>query len=132
MNKKFKDRKEQRKVTETMNALLAPLMPYLTSDTAAIVERALYLLKEIEIEPQIKENKENKKTEDDWLYETGREEPEILGSGSTYYNVVYTKDENEAMKLSKEAARNYLRRTRTENDVTITQEYSCQVGWIDV
>ena len=70
------------------------------------------------------------KTEDNWMYETGREEPEILGSGSTYYNVVHTKDENEAMKLSKEAARNYLRRTRTENDVTITQEYSWQEGWI--
>lgn len=71
-------------------------------------------------------------TDDNWLYETGREEPEILGSGSTYYNVVRTKDENEAMKLSKEAARTYLRRTQTKNGVTITQEYSCQEGWINV
>lgn len=52
MNEMFKDRKEQRKVTETMNALLAPLMPYLTSDTAIIVRRALYLLGKIDIEPQ--------------------------------------------------------------------------------
>ncbi len=52
MSGKFKDRKEQRKVTETMNALLLSLLPHLTSDTAIIVKRALYLLGEIEIEPQ--------------------------------------------------------------------------------
>ena len=55
MSEKFKDRKEQRKVTETMNALLLPLLPHLTSDTAIIVRRALYLLGEIEIEPQERE-----------------------------------------------------------------------------
>lgn len=47
----YKDRREQRKVTETMNALLSPLLPYLNSDTAIIVRRALYLLGKIEIEP---------------------------------------------------------------------------------
>ena len=52
MDEKFKDRKEQRKVTEIMNALLLPLLSYLNSDTAIIVKRALYLLGEIEIEPQ--------------------------------------------------------------------------------
>lgn len=57
MNKKFKDRKEQRQVTETMNSLLLPLLPHLTNDTATIVERALYLLKEIEIESQESEGK---------------------------------------------------------------------------
>lgn len=50
--KKYESRKEQRKVTETMNAMLLPLLPHLTSDTAIIVKRALYLLGEIEIEPQ--------------------------------------------------------------------------------
>lgn len=50
--KKYQSRKEQRKVTETMNALLLPLLPHLNSDTAMIVKRALYLLGEIEIEPQ--------------------------------------------------------------------------------
>ena len=49
---KYQSRKEQRKVTETMNSLLLPLLPHLTSDTASIVKRALYLLGEIEIEPQ--------------------------------------------------------------------------------
>lgn len=56
MSKKFKDRKEQREVTETMNALLLPLLPHLTSDTAIIVKRALYLLGEIEIDPQESED----------------------------------------------------------------------------
>lgn len=50
--KKYQSRKEQRNVTETMNALLLPLLPYLTSDTAIIVKRALYLLGEIEVESQ--------------------------------------------------------------------------------
>lgn len=50
--KKYQSRKEQRNVTETMNALLLPLLPYLSSDTAIIVKRALYLLEEIEVKSQ--------------------------------------------------------------------------------
>ena len=46
----------------------------------------------------------------EWVYETGREEPEILGSGSHLYNVVKTKDKEEAFRLSKECARNYISR----------------------
>ena len=53
----YKDRRERRKVTETMNALLLPILPHLTSDTAIIVKRALYLLVEIEVEPQESEDK---------------------------------------------------------------------------
>ena len=48
----YKDRREQRKVTETMNALLLQLLPCLSSETAIVVKRALYLLGEIEIDPQ--------------------------------------------------------------------------------
>ena len=48
----YKDRREKRKITEGMNALLLSLLPYLNSETAIIVKRALYLLGEIEIEPQ--------------------------------------------------------------------------------
>lgn len=44
----YKDRSEQRKVTETMNALLLPMLTYLNNETAIIVKRALYLLGEIE------------------------------------------------------------------------------------
>ena len=56
--KKFKDRKEQREVTETMNALLVPMMHYLNADTAKRVRRALYLLENIDIEPQKSEDEE--------------------------------------------------------------------------
>jgi hypothetical protein len=52
MSEKFKDRKEQQKVTEAMNTVLLPLLPYLSNDTAIIIRRALYLLGKIEIEPQ--------------------------------------------------------------------------------
>ena len=48
----YRDRTEQRRVTETMNSLLAPMLDYLNNDTAIIVRRALYLLGEIKIEPQ--------------------------------------------------------------------------------
>lgn len=48
----YKDRTEQRRITETMNSLLAPMLYYLNNDTAIIVKRALYLLEEIKIEPQ--------------------------------------------------------------------------------
>ena len=54
---KFKDRKEQRGLTETMNALLLPMLDYLNADTARKVKRALYLLSEIDIEPQESEGK---------------------------------------------------------------------------
>ncbi len=49
---KFKDRKEQREVTEVMNALLLPMLNYLNADTVIKVRRALYLLGEIEVESQ--------------------------------------------------------------------------------
>ncbi len=56
--KRYQNRKEQRNVTETMNALLLPLLPHLTNDTAITVKRALYLLGEIEVEPQERSDKE--------------------------------------------------------------------------
>ena len=54
----YKDRTEQRRVTETMNALLLPLTYYLDNETAIIVKRALNLLGEIVVEPQESEDKE--------------------------------------------------------------------------
>ena len=59
----------------------------------------------------------------EWIYETGRDEPEILGSGSHTYNVVRTKNEAEAFKLAKECARNYISRYRKVNGKTIYQWY---------
>lgn len=45
----YKDRKEQREITETMNSLLLQLLPYLNDDTASKVRKALHLLGEIKI-----------------------------------------------------------------------------------
>lgn len=56
-------------------------------------------------------NFEKERAKAEWVYETGRSESEILGSGSTDYNVVRTKNEAEAFRLSKEAARNYISRS---------------------
>jgi len=47
---KFKDRKEEREVTETMDGLLLSMMNYFDADTAAKVRRALHLLSQIGIE----------------------------------------------------------------------------------
>ena len=49
---KYKDRKEQRKVTETMNSLLSPLLNHCNNETAIVIRRALYLLGKIDIESQ--------------------------------------------------------------------------------
>lgn len=59
----------------------------------------------------------------EWVYETGREEPEILGSGSHLYNVVKTKDKEETFRLSKECARNYISRYRKVDGKRIYQWY---------
>ena len=69
-------------------------------------------------------------TEPEWIYETGREEPEILGSGSSYYSVVRSKDEKEIFKLFKEAARNYIIRYRRVNGQKITQWFDGH-NWTD-
>ena len=41
-------------------------------------------------------------------YETGIETPEILGSGSSFSNVVTTIDESEAFREYRKGLRNYL------------------------
>ena len=55
-------------------------------------------------------------------YEVGIETPEILGSGSTYSNVVQTKSEEEAFQLL-QRGRNYLARYAKENGRLIVDEY---------
>lgn len=50
-------------------------------------------------------------------YETGEEVPEVLGSGSTFYNVITTKDETFARSELKKRGRNYLLRyTKTHGN----------------
>ena len=60
---------------------------------------------------------------EEWIYETGRDEPEILGSGSHKYDVVKTRDEKYAFRLSKENGRNYIRRYRIVQGLTVSQWY---------
>ena len=49
----------------------------------------------------------------EWTYEVGREEMEILGSGSARYDTFFTKNEKLAFEKVKEKGRNYIRRRRT-------------------
>lgn len=65
---------------------------------------------------------EQKKTEDSnnkedipWMYETGHEEPEIMGSGSKKSNIFHTKDEKSALKEASSNNRNYLIRYKKRN-----------------
>ena len=49
------------------------------------------------------------------FYETGIEEPEILGSGSRYSNVVCFQSEERAFEAFRKGGRNYLRRITYRN-----------------
>ena len=53
---KFKDRKEQRQVTETMGALLLPLMPFLNEETCNRIEIGMRILRDTDIEEQEKDD----------------------------------------------------------------------------
>ena len=55
---KFKNRKEQREITEIMNEVLLPLLKYINTETAIKIRRGLYLLSKIDVEPQESEDKE--------------------------------------------------------------------------
>lgn len=59
----------------------------------------------------------------DWIYETGKEIPEILGSGSEYRNVQHTKDETKAFRLYRENSNNYLIRYKLNKNLRNEQEY---------
>ena len=71
--------------------------------------------------------------ESPWIYETGREEPEILGSGSSFYNVVKTKDEQKAFELAFDGYHNYLVRYKKEGGVTTNRQWydGYSKSWID-
>ena len=58
-----------------------------------------------------------------WIYETGEEVGDILGSGSSYYNIIRTKDEEKALLASKELSRTYLIREKKVNGKTIHEYY---------
>ena len=54
--KKFKNRKEQREITETMDRVLLPLLEYFNAETAIKIRRGLYLLSKIDVESQESED----------------------------------------------------------------------------
>ena len=61
---------------------------------------------------------ESRKTDEEeisWIYETGHEEPEIMGSGSTKSNIFLSKDEKSALKEFASNNRNYLIRYKKRN-----------------
>lgn len=86
---------------------------------------------DIDLDELFEEYTEDSDSKEQWIYETGKEEVEILGSGSSFCNVVTTRDENEAFKLAKESNRNYLTRTKYTKEGTIRQFYDIKEGWID-
>lgn len=47
---KFATRKEQRKVIETINAILLTLIPHLKEDEADAVQTAITILQDVEVE----------------------------------------------------------------------------------
>lgn len=49
---KFTTRKEQRKVVETIVAILSPLIPHLKKDEADAVQTAMTILQEVEVESE--------------------------------------------------------------------------------
>lgn len=71
--------------------------------------------------------------EPEWIYETGREESEILGSGSTYYDVIKTKDEQKAFKEAMDGYHNYLIRYKKKDGITICRQWydGYSKSWID-
>lgn len=77
--------------------------------------------------------KENEVIEIEWIYETGREESEILGSGSTYYDVIKTKDEQKAFKEAMDGYHNYLVRYKKKDGITIARQWydGYSKSWIE-
>lgn len=63
---------------------------------------------------------------EDWIYETGREESEILGSGSNYSHIYKTKDFEMALKEFKDGYRNYLVRKRRIDGIQEVEFYDVQ------
>lgn len=57
-----------------------------------------------------------------WIYETGVEIPEILGSGSSYYNIFRSSDFEKVLSEYKKN-RDYISRTIFKDGHIIREEY---------
>lgn len=64
----------------------------------------------------------------DWIYESGYEYPEILGSGSQISSVERTANESEAMERVEKYSLNHLHRFRFEDGKYISQFYNFHLG----
>ena len=56
-----------------------------------------------------------------WIYETGIESTEILGSGSSFSSVATISNEDDAKEAYKKGGRNYLLRYKYDNTRRIIQ-----------
>ena len=59
-----------------------------------------------------------------WIYETGIESPEILGSGSSFSSVATISNEDDAKEAYKKGGRNYLLRYKYDNARKIIQYWN--------
>ena len=94
--------------------------------------RNYHLAKTLSFENADRGIEEKTAISEEWIYETGREEPEILGSGSHYYCVLKTRDKTEAFEALKECARNYLIRWKKVDGKKVSQWWdSWTKKWIN-
>lgn len=71
--------------------------------------------------------------EPEWVYEIGREEAEILGSGSSKYDRFFTKSFDLAMEEMKKCGRNYMRRRKVGANGRNAQYYDFRdKTWFDI
>lgn len=61
---------------------------------------------------------------DNWTYETGVEDLNIMGSGSTYSNVYKSKNKDDVFRKAKEGGRNYIKRFKKVDEMKIVQEWN--------
>ena len=59
-----------------------------------------------------------------WIYETGIESTEILGSGSSFSSVATISNEEDAKEAYKRGGRNYLLRYKYDNTRRIIQHWN--------
>ena len=73
------------------------------------------------------------KADEEWVYEVGREEMEILGSGSSKYDTHFTKSEEDAFRQVQLKGRNYIRRRKVGTNGKKSQMYDFrEKNWFDI
>lgn len=62
--------------------------------------------------------------EPDWIYETGKDDPDVIYSDSKFLRKEKTKDFNKAIQKLKSGEKNYLIRKKKINGKTLVEEYN--------